>query len=55
MVRLSEVLLSEVYEVVPTTDFPEMTSTTRTLGTAIDRARSLASAVILLTLTPAAG
>ena len=40
---------------IPTTDFPGITSTTRTLMTAIERARSFAKPVILLTLTPGAG
>ena len=40
---------------MPTTDLPGITSTTRTLSTARDRARSFARLEILLTLTPGAG
>ncbi len=39
----------------PITDFPGITSTTRTLVVESERARSLASAVIWLALTPGAG
>ena len=37
------------------TDFPAMTSTTRTLMTAIDRAKSFDKLLILLTFVPGAG
>ena len=40
---------------MPTTDLPGMISTIRTLMTASERARSLASDEIFCTLTPAAG
>ena len=40
---------------MPTTDLPGITSTMRTLITARERARSLASALIRCTFTPAAG
>ena len=40
---------------IPTTDLPGITSTTRTLRTARERARSFARLEILLTLTPGAG
>src|SRR5690606_22136477 len=40
---------------IPTVVLPGMTSTTRTLITASDRARSFARLEILLTLTPGAG
>ena len=40
---------------IPTTDLPGMTSTTRTLITAMDRAKSLANPLIRLTLIPGAG
>ena len=40
---------------IPTTDFPGMTSTMRTLMTASDLARSFARLLIFCTLTPAAG
>ncbi|MNP73582.1 hypothetical protein D3C76_1703170 [compost metagenome] len=40
---------------IPTVVLPGMTSTTRTLVTASERARSLARLAIRLTFTPAAG
>ena len=40
---------------IPITDFPGITSTTRTLNTDNDLAKSLAKLLILLTLTPGAG
>ena len=40
---------------IPITDLPAMTSTTRTLITAIERAKSFERLLILLTLVPGAG